>query len=131
MEVLWFRLPRKPEDQDDQAALNIGRGQFIVLLGRVHEWQVGYVVPSGAYTRLKSEGLSALQRSVATTVPWLADRVELLNDWHQVNVLSVEASRLIRWHRPGLLLIGDAAHVILPVGMFLPCRSARISLRIS
>ncbi|MEK6304577.1 MAG: FAD-dependent oxidoreductase [Acidobacteriota bacterium] len=116
MEVLWFRLPRKPEDQDDQASPNIGLRQFIVLLGRVHEWQAGYVAASGGYQRLKSEGLSALQQSVAATVPWLADRVELLNDWHQVNVLSVEASRLIRWHRPGLLLIGDAAHVILPVG---------------
>lgn len=49
-------------------------------------------------------------------MPWLADRVELLNDWHHVNVLSVEASRLTCWHRPGLLLIGDAAHVMLPVG---------------
>lgn len=116
MEVLWFRLLRKPEDQDEQAAFNIGRGQFIVLLGRAHEWQIGYVAPSGSYSRLKSEGLSALQRSVATTVPWLTDRVELLKDWHQINVLSVEASRLIRWHRPGLLLIGDAAHVMLPIG---------------
>jgi len=116
MEVLWFRLPRKPEDEDDSGSLNFGRKQFIVLLGRVHEWQVGYVVPSGGYQRLKSEGLSAFQQSVAAVVPWLADRVELLSDWHQVNVLSVEASRLTRWHRPGLLLIGDAAHVILPIG---------------
>lgn len=116
MEVLWFRLPRKSEDEDDSGSLNIGYREFIVLLGRVHEWQVGYVVPSGGYQRLKSEGLNALQESVAATVPWLADRVELLNDWHQVNVLSVEASRLIKWHRPGLLLLGDAAHVILPIG---------------
>ncbi|HEV8485237.1 MAG TPA: FAD-dependent monooxygenase [Blastocatellia bacterium] len=82
----------------------------------MNEWQIGYVAPSGTYHRLKSKGLSALQRSVASTVPWLADRIELLNDWHQVNVLAVEASRLIQWHRPGLLLIGDAAHVMLPVG---------------
>jgi 2-polyprenyl-6-methoxyphenol hydroxylase-like FAD-dependent oxidoreductase len=116
MEVLWFRLPRKPEDQDDQATLNIGRRQFVVLLGRTHEWQVGFVAPSGAYARLKGEGLASLQQSVAATVPWLTDRVELLNDWHQVNVLSVEASRLVTWHRPGLLLIGDAAHVVLPIG---------------
>ena len=116
MDVLWFRLPRKPEDQDDQATLNIGLGQFVVLISRMNEWQIGYVVPGGAYHRLKSEGVSALQRSVATTVPWLAGRVELLTDLHQVNVLSVEASRLTRWHRPGLLLIGDAAHVMLPIG---------------
>jgi 2-polyprenyl-6-methoxyphenol hydroxylase-like FAD-dependent oxidoreductase len=40
----------------------------------------------------------------------------LLQGWDDVSLLSVEASRLPRWYRPGLLLIGDAAHVMLPVG---------------
>ena len=70
----------------------------------------------GGFQRLKSDGIESLQRSIATTVPWLADRVSLISDWRQVNVLSVEASRVATWHRPGLLLIGDAAHVMLPVG---------------
>jgi 2-polyprenyl-6-methoxyphenol hydroxylase-like FAD-dependent oxidoreductase len=77
---------------------------------------VGAVFPKGGYQQLKATGVNALQRSIASTVPWLADRVNLLNDWHQFNVLSVEATILVRWHRPGLLLIGDAAHVMLPVG---------------
>ncbi|MBI3411081.1 MAG: FAD-dependent monooxygenase, partial [Planctomycetes bacterium] len=40
---------------------------------------------------------------------------ESLQDWKQVSVLSVESSRLAQWHRPGVLLIGDAAHVMSPV----------------
>lgn len=31
-------------------------------------------------------------------------------------MLSVEANRLPRWYRPGLLLLGDAAHVMSPAG---------------
>jgi 2-polyprenyl-6-methoxyphenol hydroxylase-like FAD-dependent oxidoreductase len=35
---------------------------------------------------------------------------------NQTTLLSVDISRVERWHKPGLLLIGDAAHVISPVG---------------
>jgi 2-polyprenyl-6-methoxyphenol hydroxylase-like FAD-dependent oxidoreductase len=116
MEVLWVRLPRRPDDHPDEATLYVGMRQVVVVLGRTGEWQLGVVLPKGGYQRFKSEGLPNLQRAIASTVPWLADRVDLLNDWHRVNVLSIEANRLTRWHRPGLLLLGDAAHVMLPVG---------------
>jgi 2-polyprenyl-6-methoxyphenol hydroxylase-like FAD-dependent oxidoreductase len=48
-------------------------------------------------------------------VPWLADRVGELRDWKQVAVLNVESSLAPTWYKPGLLLIGDAAHVMSPV----------------
>ena len=116
MEVLWFRLPRKPDDRHDDATVNVDRGRVVVLMAREREWQVGYVFSTGDYQRIKSDGLTALQQSVAASVPWLADRVGLLDDWRHINVLSVEANRLTRWYRSGLLLIGDAAHAMLPVG---------------
>ena len=39
-----------------------------------------------------------------------------MQDWDAVKLLSVQADRLQRWHRPGLLCIGDAAHAMSPVG---------------
>ena len=48
--------------------------------------------------------------------PRLAKHVEFLTDWQQVSLLSVESSRCSRWYLPGLLLIGDAAHAMSPVG---------------
>ena len=39
-----------------------------------------------------------------------------LEDWKQVSLLSVESSRCPRWYKASLILIGDAAHVMSPVG---------------
>lgn len=115
MDVLWFRLPRKPTDPEGLLA-RFSRGHFIVMLDRLDEWQVGYVILKGSYQQLHSAGLEALRQSFAETAPEFADRLEYLKDWKQVTILSVESSRLRRWYLPGLLLIGDAAHVMSPVG---------------
>ena len=48
--------------------------------------------------------------------PELADRVQTLQSWKDVSLLSVESTYCERWHQPGLLLLGDAAHVMSPVG---------------
>jgi 2-polyprenyl-6-methoxyphenol hydroxylase-like FAD-dependent oxidoreductase len=49
-------------------------------------------------------------------VPYVADRTGELRDWEQVKLLLVQIDHLRRWHRPGLLCIGDAAHAMSPVG---------------
>jgi 2-polyprenyl-6-methoxyphenol hydroxylase-like FAD-dependent oxidoreductase len=116
MEVIWLRLPRKAGDPLEEAALNLGPRFISVVLGRSDEWQLGCVVEKGGFQRIKAEGIEAFQQAIVASVPWLADRVDVISDWPGINVLSVEGNRLARWHRPGLLLIGDAAHVMLPIG---------------
>ncbi|MDP8947751.1 MAG: FAD-dependent oxidoreductase [Actinomycetota bacterium] len=115
MDVLWFKLPRKPDDPEG-AMGRFGRGHIAILLDRFDYWQVGYVIPKGTFPELRREGIGALRRSFAELAPEFAGRVEHLEDWKQVSLLSVESSRCPRWYRPGLLLIGDASHVMSPVG---------------
>ncbi len=115
MDVLWFRLPRKLEDPEGGMG-RIGRGHLLAMLDRGEYWQIAYVFPKGGYQELRTAGLEALRQSIIKVVPELSDRVQHLYDWSCVAFLSVESSRLRCWFRSGLLLIGDAAHVMSPVG---------------
>jgi 2-polyprenyl-6-methoxyphenol hydroxylase-like FAD-dependent oxidoreductase len=116
MDVLWFRLPRKPGDPQELPLFAVGPGHLLVVLSRTGDFQLGYVIPKGTFATQKVEGLETLRADIARMQPILADRVSTLTDWKQVAVLSVESSRVTTWFRPGLLLIGDAAHVMSPVG---------------
>ena len=115
MDVLWFRLSRKPTDGDETFGRILPR-IVVIHFNRGDYWQMAYVIPKGHYQEVRTAGLEQFRQTVAEVWPELADRVKELQDWKQISVLSVESSRLPRWYRPGLLLIGDAAHVMSPVG---------------
>ena len=115
IDVLWFRLPRRSDDPE-QAFGYIGEGQFMVLLARGDYWQCAYIIRKGAFAEEQARGLEAFQAQVVRCVPFFHDRIRELKSWEEVKLLAVKVDHLRRWHREGLLCIGDSAHAMSPVG---------------
>jgi 2-polyprenyl-6-methoxyphenol hydroxylase-like FAD-dependent oxidoreductase len=115
MDVLWFHMPKHASDRPHTMG-RFAPGHIVVLLDRGDYWQCAFVIPKGSMEETRRAGLEAFRKKVGQLVPQFADRLDELKDWDQIKLLTVAVNRLDRWHKPGLLCIGDAAHAMSPIG---------------
>lgn len=116
MDVLWFRLG-KADDHGDALRGSVDTGRMVVLIDRGDYWQVAFLAPKGGADAVRARGAGWVRAQVAEAFPDLAFPEQggplSIDD---LKLLSVKLDRLTRWHRPGLLAIGDAAHAMNPIG---------------
>lgn len=115
MDVLWFRVSRRPADPEGLVG-RVGGGHLAVLIDRGAYWQIAYVIPKGAGDEVRRRGVESLRDTVGRLVPEFGERVQEIGGWDDVRLLTVRSNHVRRWWRPGLLLIGDAAHAMSPIG---------------
>jgi 2-polyprenyl-6-methoxyphenol hydroxylase-like FAD-dependent oxidoreductase len=115
VDVWWFRLPRRGGDPEGVVG-RFSTGQFAVLIDRGDYWQCAYLIKKGSDVPIRAQGLPAFRDRVTRLLPWLGDRAGALRSLDEVKLLDVRLDRLRHWYSDGLLLIGDAAHAMSPVG---------------
>jgi 2-polyprenyl-6-methoxyphenol hydroxylase-like FAD-dependent oxidoreductase len=115
MDVLWLRLPRQDSDPA-QTLGRVGAGHMFITLDRGDYWQCAFVIAKGGFDALRSEGLEKFRARIVGMAPHFGNRVQEIASWDDVKLLTVAVNRVERWYRDGLLLIGDAAHAMSPIG---------------
>ncbi|MGN9913983.1 FAD-dependent oxidoreductase [Phytohabitans sp. LJ34] len=117
IDMMLFRLPRRATDEaSDAIDIHLGAGWAMARLDRGDYWQAACMIPKGAADVVRAAGVDAFRDAIAEVMSDLANHVGALETWDQIHLLSVQTNRLRRWHRPGLLCIGDCAHAMSPIG---------------
>jgi 2-polyprenyl-6-methoxyphenol hydroxylase-like FAD-dependent oxidoreductase len=115
MDVFWFRVPKERTPANETTGV-FTSGRIMVLIDRGDYWQCAYVFAKGEVEAIHERGLDAFRQDVARTADFAHLDMAAIGSWDDVKLLTVALDRLECWDEPGLLVIGDAAHAMSPIG---------------
>ncbi|MFB7630944.1 FAD-dependent oxidoreductase [Streptomyces sp. NPDC056149] len=117
MDVWQIRVDA-PSDalKEGRVFARFGGGQVAVTMDRGSYFQTSYLIGKGQDAAMRSHDIQWLRDRLGALFGWDDGVTAAIGSWDDVKLLEVAFGRLRRWHRPGLLCIGDAAHTMSPVG---------------
>jgi 2-polyprenyl-6-methoxyphenol hydroxylase-like FAD-dependent oxidoreductase len=94
-----------------------GRDVFVAFPTTAHGAQIGWLIPKGSYAEMRARGIETLRRRFTEALARAPQKIEpKIAGFDDLALLPTVSQIARRWTVPGLLLIGDAAHPMSPVG---------------
>ena len=119
LDLLWVAVDQHDDDPASSGLDLFARpGGTVALLDQgTGQWQVGWSIPAGTFPSVREAGVEPLIDALAAVLPWLAERVlATVTSPNDLTLLPVRITTVDTWSKPGVVLLGDAAHVMSPVG---------------
>ncbi|MBI1242032.1 FAD-dependent monooxygenase [Umezakia ovalisporum] len=117
IDILWFKLCASPQFANENVFRTIVNSDRVFSIfhgadpGKLH---LAWVISPHEKTDYKQANWAEIFASVSPS--WLAEHFRNHADSIESPIkLSVVVGRCPQWHRPGILLLGDAAHPMSPV----------------
>ncbi|MBD8021144.1 FAD-dependent oxidoreductase [Brevibacterium sp. Re57] len=114
-DVWWFKVPTT-SDVGESLLPRAKNGRVAIAIPRRGYLQVALIGPKGTDHAVRSTDIETFRTEIADLIPDIAADVFEIPSMDDVKHLDVRVDRLRRWHRLGVLCIGDAAHAMSPVG---------------
>jgi 2-polyprenyl-6-methoxyphenol hydroxylase-like FAD-dependent oxidoreductase len=118
-DILWFKLASTTEFATENVFYSVlsGSDGFGLFLGSEGQLQVGWSLHQATEDSSKSwQQLDWVPKLAAASPDWLATVFQSQADTlERPFLLSVTVGICPRWHQPGLMLLGDAAHPMSPI----------------
>lgn len=115
-DILWFKLPTSEAFQAENVFYSVLRGEdaFGVFQSSEGNLQVGWSLQRD--NPIEWQKIDWSEKLAIASPDWLATHFRAQKDAiERPLLLSIVVGRCPQWHRPGVLLLGDAAHPMSPI----------------
>jgi 2-polyprenyl-6-methoxyphenol hydroxylase-like FAD-dependent oxidoreductase len=116
LDLIWFTI-EQPPGWNNTFYISLGSKVRGLLLPKYpHHIQAGIGLRAGEWKRWRSDGIEAVAERVRQFDPIFREFADGLKDFTPFFPLEGIVRMIDDWARDGLLLIGDAAHTMSPMG---------------